>query len=1302
MFQKETLMKLNVVRKLIHSFKMMKNQSGFSLLELMVAMGVSSIVTLAMMQINENTIKSVNSVEENVDLRFFMDGELRAFLSKKNNCTLNFARDGFAGNPTDVVSGTNPITNIKVLRDSSQNPLVTPVVAADYKTILDTTAGNNSVAGRSWLIDTVTMGQFVPDYDEDGNPATTADNATIGTCPVTFSFQRRRARGVNGRTKSSTFGSRYKSYTLNLNCKLETNTTYIKDCRLAGASAESIWKLFYSATLLDDAGGAGAPYLNYNESPGGFVTIGPASIFANAISNWNAATAYVPGDIVVDTGDGQVYEAKLASTGAQPNANAGVGEEWILKGNLEEPDAPLEIYSKEGVWQFPVFSEGTAIPLGSMYSFLDGVWGFTESGVAGNACLKIFRYNGVTIEDKAHFCQDDSALPTPLNAKQYNRFFRGIRSQGGGLKADPTYHDLLTGDVEIFTGNLMVGANNSTYKDDVDNDYNGSATSTEAITNSVAIGVQNKVLRPNSAAAGSFNVVKTKRSFLFGVGNFADYNANVKDAADPVNEITKIGKPITGNYLFGKENSSNSMRTMVFGNYNQANRENVYILGSNNTVTGNLGTTAAPTPGASGCFDCGWSNFLIGSTYNKGTTIFDLPGTDNFYLTIANGSSGLQPNTSFNNYMKADAVNIIGHNNLVSNTAPMVNILGYDNRAYSGGTIIGFKAALNTGLMNNHFVINTHAPYAGSGDTYFETNDIDRGETDINKSFVIRAGDGGIRFSVNDRTNIETYRDIFKLMKGGHIEHGDVGTNTISDAGSWHMDPNAVIAGKFNTINNGIYASAIIAGSNNAINPAAAYGPRANNNVIIGGKNSTVNCHEAGAIYGTDNGNLTCAPNTYAEYGRFNSMFSAPLSVMDNVGSFNHMLGTGYSNMVDQHTNVAQPYWGYKYNMIIGGKGNNILRVNSEPTRFFMHNLILGSVYSEINNSLDIVDGTASADAYHFHDILRNTIIGGQQNQILSSKNAVIVGGLYNKIRSSYRSMIVGGEESTINNDFNAQDIPTRQVKNALLIGGDRMYSQAMGGLGIGSHVNLKHDYSNAPYYDTDMMIFADGCGNVGSSPAQMTNCQRGAPYNATHYKRHRFLARFVGGYEFQTDPSTTGAASCVADPVATGNTVLMLCTSSKHKKDKVGDIDDKDFLDKILAMKLDWWRYNNTKYSNMDGELLKFYGPYAEDFFNTFKVGHSDKELAVHNIAGVAMAGGKQVMREAVENERSIASIGRKHKGLLAKIVDLFKKIKALLFDRDSKIAQLKKDIAELEAKNQARREALCELPEFKNDSDC
>ena len=57
-----------------------KDSTGFSLLELMVAMGISSIVSLAMMQVNENTVKAVNSVEENVDIRFFIDGEIRSYL----------------------------------------------------------------------------------------------------------------------------------------------------------------------------------------------------------------------------------------------------------------------------------------------------------------------------------------------------------------------------------------------------------------------------------------------------------------------------------------------------------------------------------------------------------------------------------------------------------------------------------------------------------------------------------------------------------------------------------------------------------------------------------------------------------------------------------------------------------------------------------------------------------------------------------------------------------------------------------------------------------------------------------------------------------------------------------------------------------------------------------------------------------------------------------------------------------------------------------------------------------------------
>ena len=71
---------------------------------------------------------------------------------------------------------------------------------------------------------------------------------------------------------------------------------------------------------------------------------------------------------------------------------------------------------------------------------------------------------------------------------------------------------------------------------------------------------------------------------------------------------------------------------------------------------------------------------------------------------------------------------------------------------------------------------------------------------------------------------------------------------------------------------------------------------------------------------------------------------------------------------------------------------------------------------------------------------------------------------------------------------------------------------------------------------------------------------------------------------------------------------------SDRYQKTSFKDVSSKDILDKVLNLPIHWWKYRSDSYA-------KHVGPFAQDFYKLFQLGHSDRHIDMVDADGVAFA---------------------------------------------------------------------------------
>ena len=205
-------------------------------------------------------------------------------------------------------------------------------------------------------------------------------------------------------------------------------------------------------------------------------------------------------------------------------------------------------------------------------------------------------------------------------------------------------------------------------------------------------------------------------------------------------------------------------------------------------------------------------------------------------------------------------------------------------------------------------------------------------------------------------------------------------------------------------------------------------------------------------------------------------------------------------------------------------------------------------------------------------------------------------------------------------------------------------------------------------YLGNDTMIFRaggiqrvslDGSGNLsfGSQTRQMLNLWSteygiGVQAATEYFRSGSDFSWFKGGVhnDASHNPGAGGLEMMRLDASGNlnvrGNVIATsaILTSDRNAKENFKPVDGRAVLDKVAALPVSEWNFKSESGT-------RHIGPMAQDFYAAFKVGEDDRHIAVVDEGGVA----------------------------LAAIQGLNQKIEARLAEKDSEIAQLKRDLAEL-----------------------
>jgi hypothetical protein len=297
-----------------------------------------------------------------------------------------------------------------------------------------------------------------------------------------------------------------------------------------------------------------------------------------------------------------------------------------------------------------------------------------------------------------------------------------------------------------------------------------------------------------------------------------------------------------------------------------------------------------------------------------------------------------------------------------------------------------------------------------------------------------------------------------------------------------------------------------------------------------------------------------------------------------------------------------------------------------------------GKLNDAIGNSQSTVGGGYNnvADGY------RATVAGGNGNRAEGAE-AAVGGGLTNKVYESY-STIAGGASNTIGSDNNNPD----DAKHAMIPGGEQNEVTAHYGFAAGRKATAN---------DRGAFVWGDSTTNsVSSDAADQVVLQAGGGMKV---------------YSASDTSTNTGAEL----PAGSGSWTSL---STKTAKSDVQPVDGMDTLAAVESLDVATWRYD------AEDEDVSHMGPMAEDFYDTFGLGHDERRISNIDADGVALAAIQGAAERIDELEGALDREAERIDDLetaLSSKTDRVETLLAALADRDDRIENLE---AELESKDE------------------
>lgn len=444
-----------------------------------------------------------------------------------------------------------------------------------------------------------------------------------------------------------------------------------------------------------------------------------------------------------------------------------------------------------------------------------------------------------------------------------------------------------------------------------------------------------------------------------------------------------------------------------------------------------------------------------------------------------------------------------------------------------------------------------------------------------------------------------------------------------------------VYSGIFTGVNNTVAgpSSAIGAGQGNSATSVAEYGyigGGLNNSIgarqttVLGGVHNTIsqaNSSSFGAIVsGLDNA-ISADTNSIIGAGEANVLSNNLCAILTGVGnstiSFDTVVG-GSENVCrgvyDIIMNGISNFTGVSFSCIIAGLNNSITNVGSSAIGCGQHNSsTAGSGMIIMNGQYNIVGHSGGSGGIfcginNFANAPNGVVLGGSTNNSTGFGSAVVCSGSANNNTTGGSNNFIGaGMYNTITSNQNSALIVTGSGN---LLNGSPLYATILGGknnsssqtltmaMGDSNHVTAINSLafgSRAQATNTGSFIWSDtSAGNFSTSI------------------NNSFNARASGGFYLSVNPTGTYNLCLIYVPVG-GSSWNCLCSS--RYKENAHPVDALQALSAVAQLPINTWNL-----IAQDPSIIHI-GPYAEDFFKTFRYGEDPDYINTMDAIGTLFA---------------------------------------------------------------------------------
>jgi hypothetical protein len=321
-----------------------------------------------------------------------------------------------------------------------------------------------------------------------------------------------------------------------------------------------------------------------------------------------------------------------------------------------------------------------------------------------------------------------------------------------------------------------------------------------------------------------------------------------------------------------------------------------------------------------------------------------------------------------------------------------------------------------------------------------------------------------------------------------------------------------------------------------------------------------------------------------------------------------------------------------------------------------------------------VITGTYATDSGGFNNTASGnySAVAGGYGNIASNDYSTVAGGLRNTASGLY-STVAGGTDNTADGQYS-------MVAGGLLNRANTLSFAAGGGAkanGIGTFVwadsqppDFVVDNFNAFWVratgGANFVTNIDGSGNpiravailpnaivdFGSNTRQMINLYGGATFGIGIQTATQYYRSNTGFAWFQN-----GVHSDTTNDAGPGGTTLMTLDgtgklfahgfgtiSDRNAKRDFATVDSLNILDKVVALPISTWSYNNDP-------TTRHIGPMAQDFAAAFAVGPDDKHIMTVDADGVVLAAIQGLHQMMQQKDQEIAQLRRKLQAIEAKL---------------------------------------------------